>query len=204
MKVSFPSAKDPSWADRHGAISTCVVTVEADDDFVKGFDTKPKIFSVLKSSDGEMERLRDRVMRDLLENFPQLDGHIECIQIQGPVRSGLSQNPARYAISGNRPSTPYPGLFVGGSDLTVADSFSGAIVGGWLAANAAMGYSSIIDHLYLKKSITSDLERFLDEPSVAVTDKEGKIVDDVAVPFDEKESEAEEGATNAAESTKEE
>ncbi|KAL9182033.1 hypothetical protein ACHAXT_012376 [Thalassiosira profunda] len=204
MKVSFPSAKDPSWADRHGAISTCVVTVEADDDFVKAFDTKPKIFSVLKSSDGEMERLRDRVMRDLLENFPQLDGHIECIQIQGPVRSGLSQNPARYAISGNRPSTPYPGLFVGGSDLTVADSFSASIVGGWLAANAAMGYSSIIDHLYLKKSITSDLERFLDEPSVAVTDKEGKIVDDVAVPFDGKESEAEEGATNAAESTKEE
>lgn len=103
---------------------------------------------------------------------------------------------------------PYPGLFIGGADLTVGDSFSGALVGGWLAANAVMGYS-FLDHLYLKKNITSDLEQFLEEPSLA-TERNGVIVEDLAVPFKEKKIEKEgkgcekEGATNAAESSKEE
>ena len=72
-----------------------------------------------------------------------------------------------------RPDTPYPGLFVGGSDLTVGESFAGSTVGGWLVANAVMGYSAI-DHLFLKKNITSDIEQYLelpvvpDEPDVAV------------------------------------
>lgn len=79
MKVSFPSAKDPSWHDRYGSISTCVVTVEACDDFVRAFDTKPQIYSILKgaagnSASGEMGRLMDRVMKDLVQTFPQLEG----------------------------------------------------------------------------------------------------------------------------------
>ena len=81
MKVSFPSAKDPSWHDRYGSISTCVVTVEACDDFVRAFDTKPQIFSILKgagnTASGEMGRLMDRVMKDLVETYPQLEGK-EC------------------------------------------------------------------------------------------------------------------------------
>ena len=74
IKVSFPSAKDPSWFDRYGDVSTCVVTIEADDDFVRMFDTKPKIYSILKVGSGEVERLRERVLKDLLEAFPQLEG----------------------------------------------------------------------------------------------------------------------------------
>ncbi len=98
---------------------------------------------------------------------------------------------------------PYPGLFIGGADLTVADSTSGAIVGGWLAANAIMGYS-LMDQLYLKKNVTSDLQQFLDEPSL-VTERNGVIVDDLAVPIKamEAKNSMRTGATNAAESTKE-
>lgn len=133
-------------------------------------------------------------------------GKIECVQICGPLRSGLVQNPVRFAIKGNRPETTYPGLFIGGADLTVADSTSGALVGGWMAANAIMGYS-FIDHLYLKKNITSDLQQFLEEPSLA-TVRDGAVVEDLAVPFNEKStqgSEDDEGFTStAAESTKEE
>lgn len=64
---------------------------------------------------------------------------------------------------------------MGGSDLTVGDSFSGATVGGWLVANAVCGYNAV-DHLVLHKNITSDLEQFLEAP---------KIYDgeDVAVPY---------------------
>lgn len=106
---------------------------------------------------------------------------------------------------------PYPGLYIGGADLTVGDSTSGSIVGGWLAANAVMGYS-LLDHVYLKKNITSDLQQFLDEPCME-TERDGVIVEDLAVPFVDKEKAADvvgkqqegiDGATNAAESTKEE
>jgi len=211
MKVSFPSAKDPSWSDRHPSISTCVITIEADDDFVRMFDTTPRIYSILNAPAGDAaERLKDRVLRDLVENFPQLSDKMECAQLTGPYRSGLVQNPARFAIRGNRPSTPYPGLFVGGADLTLGDSFSGGIVGGWLAANAIMGYS-FLDLVYLQKNLTSDLERFLEEPCDVVVGDNGEVMEDLAVPFDAKEIEKknddagnDEVPTHAAESSKEE
>lgn len=178
MQISFPSAKDPSFESRHGKVTTCVVTVEADDDFVTAWDTKPKIYGSHKFNgelSGDHLRLMERIKRDLLHVYPQLEGKIVYSQLVGPINRGLSHGPERFAALGIRPETPYPGLYVGGSDLTVGDSFSGSIVGGWLAANAVMGYSAI-DHLYLQKNITSDIIRFLEEPDVLEEE-------DLAVPY---------------------
>jgi hypothetical protein len=167
MQISFPSAKDPSFETRHGNVSSCVVTIEADDDFATAFDTKPKLFSVNKetaASPAEKKRLLDRVTKDLLETYPQLDGKIEHCEVRGPFQRGLSHNPERYAAKGVRPETPYPRLFVGGSDLTVGESFAGE----------AVGYSAA-DHLFLQKNLTTDLEQFLESPLLLDED-------DVAVP----------------------
>ena len=79
LKISFPSAKDPSWELRHGKVTTCVVTIEADDDFVVRYDTKPKLYSIVpnKVNDtGNRGRLMERVKRDLLELYPQLEGKL--------------------------------------------------------------------------------------------------------------------------------
>ena len=88
----------------------------------------------------------------------------------------------------------------------MADSTSGALVVGWMAANAIMGYR-FINHLYLKKNITSDLQQFLEEPSLA-TVRDGVVVEDLAVPFNEKlpekGSEDDTVLNTAAEPTKEE
>jgi hypothetical protein len=69
IKISFPSAKDPTFSTRHGSdVTTCVVTIEADDDFVMPFDTKPKLFSIFKDRAGDAgnrQRLLDRVQKDL-------------------------------------------------------------------------------------------------------------------------------------------
>lgn len=123
---------------------------------------------------------------------------IDSIAVVGPMRSGLKHDPPKFAIKGNRPGTSYPGLVIGGADITVGDSFSGSIAGAWLAANTIMGYS-FIDQLYLKKNITSDLRQFLDEPGMAV-ERNGEIVEDVAVPFKKVEG----TGAKSAESTKEE
>jgi hypothetical protein len=98
--------------------------------------------------------------------------HVETC---GPYQRALSHTPERYAARGIRCDTPYPGLYAGGSDLTIGDSFSGATVGGWLVANAVCGYSAV-DHLFLGKNVTTDLEQFLEAP--VLSDE-----DDVAVPF---------------------
>lgn len=90
-------------------------------------------------------------------------GKIEHIELHGPIFRGLSHVPERYAAKGIRADTPYPGLFMGGSDLTVGESFAGSIVAAWLAANAVMGYNAI-DYIFLQKNITSDLERFMETP----------------------------------------
>ncbi|GKZ01435.1 hypothetical protein MPSEU_001094300 [Mayamaea pseudoterrestris] len=177
LHIAFPSAKDPSFDSRHGNLSTCVVTIEADDDFVTAFDTKPKLFFMNKetaATPAEIKRLLDRVTKDLLDTYPQVKGKIEHAEVRGPFQRGLSHNPERYAAKGVRPETPYPRLFVGGSDLTVGESFAGEAVAGWLVANQVIGYSAA-DHLFLQKNLTTDLERFL-ESSLLLNE------DDVAVP----------------------
>jgi len=179
MKISFPSAKDPSFESRHGNITTCVITVEADDDFVSMFDTKPKLYisrTGKGSSSADYQSLFDRIRGDLLNVFPQLKEKIVCEQLIGPLHRGLSHNPERYVAKGVRPQSQYPGLFAGGSDLTVGESFSASIVGGWLTANAVMGYGAI-DYLFLQKNITSDIINFLEEP-------DGGNENDIAVPYD--------------------
>lgn len=176
MQISFPSAKDPTFAERHGNLSTCVVTVEADDDFVTCFESKPKLFSTLKSSVEHSEaaqRLMERVIKDLVRIYPQLEGNIEHSEIRGPFSMGLSHTPERYAAKGIRPDTSYPNLYIGGSDITIGDSFSGGIVGGWLTANAVMRYATV-DHLFLNKNITSDLARYIYPTN---------DLEEVAVPF---------------------
>lgn len=162
IHIAFPSAKDPTWKERYLGITTCVVTVEADDDFVKKVDSKPVVFMPTPFGEGEVSRLIDRIMRDLYEVFPQLEGKVACHEFRGPIRSGLSHTPERYAAQGVRPETIYPGLVMSGSDLTV-DGFSGTIVGSWLAANVIVGYSSV-DYAILRKNITSDLENILYDP----------------------------------------
>ena len=175
IKVSFPSAKDPSWHDRFGDISTCVVTIEADDDFVTKFDSKPAIFSNHKVGTDVAQRLMQRVLKDVLHNYPQLEGKVAFSKLLGPVRAGLSHNPERFAAKGVRPKTLYPGLYVGGSDLTVGDSLSGSIVGGWLAANAVMDYN-FIDYIFLEKHIVSDL-------ALLTKNRRRSGEDEIAVPF---------------------
>jgi len=194
IHISFPSAKDPSFSTCYGNnVTTCVVTIEADDDFVTLFETKPRLFAIhpekLVKGDkmtGECSRLLERVMKDLAETFPQVTGKILASEIRGPYRRGLTHNPERFAAKGIRADTPYPGLYVGGADLTV-NSFSDSIVGGWLAANAVMGYS-VIDHQYLEKSITSDLAQFLEEPY--------ELEEDLAVPYYDPPEPAAEGTND--------
>ena len=77
MQISFPSAKDPSFDSRHKKVSTCVVTIEADDDFVTNMGTNPVMYSTKKVNNSFVEGLKQlqaKVLKDVCEIFPQLTG----------------------------------------------------------------------------------------------------------------------------------
>merc|ERR1712071_131912 len=189
MRISFPSTKDPSWHERYGDVSTCVVTIEADDDFVRMFDTKPRIYSAPRSNEDAAKRLVERIMKDVRQEFPQLEKNILKLGLRGPIRMGLSHTPERYAAKGIRPITNYPNLFIAGSDLTV-DTFSGTIVGSWLTTNAVLGYN-YLDLSMLGKTTSSDLRQFLEEPSgdgeeaVLYTKQETDVGEDIEENMDQ-------------------
>eukprot|EP00535_Pseudo-nitzschia_heimii_P005499 CAMPEP_0197186350 /NCGR_PEP_ID=MMETSP1423-20130617/13745_1 /TAXON_ID=476441 /ORGANISM="Pseudo-nitzschia heimii, Strain UNC1101" /LENGTH=980 /DNA_ID=CAMNT_0042637637 /DNA_START=119 /DNA_END=3061 /DNA_ORIENTATION=- len=192
MQISFPSAKDPSFRPRHGNVTTCVVTIEADDDFVTPFDTKPKLFAVQSGkgdTHGDYKWLMERVQNDLLATYPQLEGKIARSEMIGPLYRGLSHTPHRYAAKGIRPESNYPGLFCGGSDLTIGESFSASLVGGWLAANAVVGYQPL-DLIYLDKNITTDIAAHLEPADLPKVGEEDLAVDYVAEEEDDTKKEA--------------
>ena len=179
MQISFPSAKDPSFQSRHGDFTTCVVTIEADDDFVTPFDTKPKLFAVQKGkgqTHGDYKWLMERVQNDLLTTYPELEGKIVGSEMVGPLYRGLSHTPFRYAAKGVRPESNYPGLFCGGSDLTIGESFSASLVGGWLTANAVAGYQPL-DLIYLDKNISTDIAAYLEPSDIPNVGEEDLAVD---------------------------
>jgi phytoene dehydrogenase-like protein len=177
LHISFPSAKDPSFTERHGDVTTCVVTIEADDDFVQAYDTKPALYVARTTvrDATKIDRLLQSVKKDLFSIYPQLEDKVQHAEVRGVIHRGLSHTPERYAARGLRPESPYPGLFVSGPDLTVGGSFAASIVAGWLTVNAVIGYS-YLDLLFLRKNVTSDIERFLAPPDLYEEE-------DVAVPY---------------------
>lgn len=104
-----------------------------------------------------------------------VQGNIIHAEVRGPFYKGLRQTPEKYAAKGIRPESPYPCLYVGGTDLTV-DTFSGSIAAGWLLANSVAGYETF-DHVFLQKNITTDIEHFLATPGPLPEE-------DLAVPLD--------------------
>jgi hypothetical protein len=182
LHIAFPSAKDPSFVSRHGAVTTCVITLEADDDFCQAYDTKPGLFVAKPATQDrtKLGRLMETVRADVLDIFPQLEGKILHAEMRGLISRGLSHTPERFAASGVRPETHYPGLFVGSSDITVGGSLAASLVAGWLTVNAIVGYSPI-DLLFLGKNITQDINRFLPEPDLY------EEQEDVAVPLPSEE-----------------
>lgn len=81
MHISFPSAKDPSFSSLHENVSTCVVTVEADDDLVADMGTNPRIFQTKKTNPKlfveNLKALQRKVEQDLIDIYPQLEGKMK-------------------------------------------------------------------------------------------------------------------------------
>jgi all-trans-retinol 13,14-reductase len=153
--LSFPSAKDPSWADRYPGRATIDI----------GGLTSWELFEPYADSawmrrGAEYEELKskltDELLGQVLRFYPQLDGRIDHVELATPLSfnhflgrqygdfMSLAHSPQRFALRGLSSHTHIPNLYLSGQDIAAA-GVSGAIMGGAVAASTVLGRDVFAD-----------------------------------------------------------
>ncbi len=147
--VSFPSAKDPDYANRHPGTATIEVVAPAPFAWFERWDgstwgQRGEDYEAFKQALGE------RILEAMLEKLPQLRGRIDYWEISTPLSSqhfnayargelyGIDHTPERFAQHWLTPRTRIPGLWLTGQDI-MSCGVVGAMMGGVLTAQALGG-----------------------------------------------------------------
>jgi all-trans-retinol 13,14-reductase len=147
--ISFPSAKDPSFATRHNGRATIeVLTLGRYDWFERwanaAWHRRGDDYEAFKA------RLCDRLLEVLYREVPQVRGKVDVAEVSTPLSTrhftnyargeiyGLAHDPARFAERALKPGTPVPGLWLTGQDVCTC-GIGGAVAGGYLTASKIAG-----------------------------------------------------------------
>lgn len=145
--ASFPSAKDPSFVERHPGKATVELVTIANVDWVRRWqDARWKKRGA--DYDAWKAEMSQRLLDVALVERPSLRGHVAHMELSTPISTrhftahpdgeiyGLSHPPARFHLP-LRAQTPIPGLFLTGQDL-VTCGVAGALFGGAITATAVL------------------------------------------------------------------
>ncbi|CAH1238000.1 RETSAT [Branchiostoma lanceolatum] len=161
--VSFPSAKDSTWNARYPGKSTCIIIsftpyewfAEWEDGRVKH---RGEDYESLKN------RLAQKMWRQVCQQYPQLEGKDEYMDVGTPLSNnyylgstrgeiyGLDHHRDRFSqelVTNLRPDTAIPGLYLTGQDIVTA-GFAGALVAGLLTAGAVLNRHLLLDLIILE------------------------------------------------------
>ena len=180
MYLSFPSVKDPSFAERHPGKSTCEIISTAHPEWFERFLVKHEEGGKKwrknpnrsgKRTDEEYaaikEHLKEYLVNGLHRLFPKTKGKVDYLSIGTPLTNmyylnrsdsyGLEHTPAHYAgaLDNMRPETAIPGLFATGQDIGTV-GIVGALNGGILTAHAILGYG-FLDLVVAKRNLIEDI-----------------------------------------------
>ncbi|XP_073428893.1 all-trans-retinol 13,14-reductase-like isoform X2 [Dendrobates tinctorius] len=166
MFITFPSAKDPTYNQRHpGHSCMTLLTMASYDWFHHWSGQKPRNRG--EEYHTKKMKLADHMVERAIKEFPQLQGKIEYVEAATPVSNefylrapkgsmyGAEQNCSRYQcdiISRMRPQTSVSGLYLTGQDV-FSSGVAGAVHGGLLCASAVLNKILYIDLLMLKKRL---------------------------------------------------
>ena len=146
--VSFPAAKDPTWAERFPNRSTVeVITVAPFEQFKPWLDTRwhkrGDSYNDLKA------QISERMLEKLYELEPQLRPHLDHCELSTPLSTrhfcnydqgeiyGLQHDPSRFKIRALRPETGLKQFYLTGQDVATA-GVGGAMIGGLLCASSVL------------------------------------------------------------------
>lgn len=147
--ISFPSAKDPDYLNRHPGTATIEIVAPApyqwfekwrDETWGKRGDD----YDALKKELGE------RLMSYLYDKLPDLRGKVDYYEVSTPLSTnwfggyqngelyGLSHTPTRMKQKWLRPKTTIPGLWLTGQDILTC-GVTGAMMAGLLTTTSIVG-----------------------------------------------------------------
>jgi all-trans-retinol 13,14-reductase len=146
--ISFPSAKDPDFAQRHPGRATIeVVTVAPYGWFERWADTRWKRRGA--DYDALKQRLAERLRAELERHVPAVRGKIDYCELSTPLSTrqfvnyhqgqayGPAVTPERFRARALSPRTPVRNLYLTGADAAVL-GVTGALAGGGLAVSAVL------------------------------------------------------------------
>jgi all-trans-retinol 13,14-reductase len=147
--ISFPSAKDPDFANRHPGRSTVeVLTFVPFEAFAGWRDTKWKRRGL--PYDSLKQSLAARLRAELERHVPAVAGRIDYAELSTPVTTrhfmnyergeiyGIGATPARFRMRSLGARTPIRNLYLAGQDVASL-GVVGALYGGAISASAALG-----------------------------------------------------------------
>ena len=147
--ISFPSAKDPDYLNRHPGTATIEIVAPAPYEWFEKWrdETWGKRG---EDYDSFKEKLGDRLMDYLYERLPDLRGKVDYFEVSTPLSTnwfggyqkgelyGLAHTPERMQQKWLRPKTSIPGLWLTGQDILTC-GVTGAMMAGMLTTASIVG-----------------------------------------------------------------
>ena len=82
--ISFPSAKDPMWAQRHPGKSTCTIVTVGNFDWFAEYESR-RVMHRGEDYDAFKKAFGELIWRQTLALFPQLKDSVEYFDVGSPV-----------------------------------------------------------------------------------------------------------------------
>lgn len=147
--ISFPSAKDPDYENRHPGTATIEIVAPAPFSWFEKWQgttwgKRGEEYETFKAQLGE------RLMQHLYEKLPQLKGKVDYYEVSTPVSTewfsgyqrgelyGLDHTAGRLSQEWLGPRTKIPGLWLTGQDVLTC-GVTGAMMAGMLTTMAMVG-----------------------------------------------------------------
>jgi all-trans-retinol 13,14-reductase len=144
--ISFPSAKDPDFKNRHPGISTVEIVTLVDNNAFAKWEGSPwknrgKAYNELK------EKISGELLNYLYKYVPQTQGKVDFYELSTPLTVkhfqgylnaemyGIGFTPDRFKNRSLKPRTPIKNLFLAGQDIVCA-GIGGAVMSAILCASA--------------------------------------------------------------------
>lgn len=147
--LSFPSAKDPAWAQHYPDKSTIDVIAPAPWSWFKRWTDTPWKQRGAQYDDYK-QQLSERLLDEVYKQVPQARGHVDHVELSTPLSTahfsnysggelyGLEHSPYRFAQRWLTPRTSIKGLYLTGQDILFCGVGS-ALMSGVLTASAVLG-----------------------------------------------------------------
>jgi len=147
--ISFPSAKDPDYLNRHPGTATIEIVAPAPYEWFAKWQgstwgKRGEEYEAFKADLGE------RLMQHLYDKLPQLNGKVDYYEVSTPLSTewfsgyrrgelyGLNHNAERLRQNWLGPRTRIPGLWLTGQDVLTC-GVTGAMMAGQLTTMAMVG-----------------------------------------------------------------